>query len=144
MWPSETSDPATWRTRRPAPLRAPSWAAGQALLPADRARTRTPTRGRTKAGTKAGAGGARRGAALPLVILLLAVLAMFTMTAVSLFLGSLTIDSESVAGARADCLAELGRADAFAHVVRNPGGPWVGRSLTTVTDDAGVDAGQYY
>ncbi len=87
--------------------------------------------------------GGRRGAALPLVTLLLAVLTTFCLSAVSCLLGALTTGSDSEADARATYVAEVGRAAALAHLTQNPAGPWSNRSLTSVTDDTGAPAGEY-
>jgi hypothetical protein len=76
--------------------------------------------------------------------MLVSVLAVLSMTAVSFLLSSLDVGSASEAETRAAYVAELGRADAFAYVVRNSSGPWSGRAVTTVVDDAGAAAGEYY
>ena len=86
----------------------------------------------------------RRGTALPVVTMLVAVLAVLCLSSVSYLIGALATGRDSEAGIRAAYVAELGRADAFAYVVRNSDGPWAGRPLTTVLDDVGVAAGQYY
>ena len=86
----------------------------------------------------------RRGGALPVVTMLVSVLAVFSMSAVSFLLSSLNVGSASEAEARAAYVAELGRADAFAYVVRNSAGPWSGRAVTAVVDDLGAGAGEYY
>lgn len=86
----------------------------------------------------------RRGVALPVVTMLVGVLAVLCLSAVSYLLAALDAGRNSAVEAHATYVAELGRADAFAYVVRNSDGPWTGRSLTTVLDDAGVATGQYY
>jgi len=86
----------------------------------------------------------RRGVALPVVTMLVAVLAVLCLSGVSYLIGALDAGRNSEAEAHAAYVAQLGRADAFAYVVRNSDGPWTGRSLTTVLDDAGAAAGQYY
>ena len=92
----------------------------------------------------AAASGRRRGVALPVVTMLVSVLTVLSLSAVSFLLGSLDVGSDFQAEARAAYVAELGRADAFAYVVRNSSGPWSGRSMTAVVDDLGVGAGEYY
>jgi hypothetical protein len=86
----------------------------------------------------------RRGAALVVVMLLVAVLSAFTMTAVSYLLASTASGRDSLAEARAMYLAELGRADASAYIDQHPAGPWPHtRPVTAVPDDQGASAGQY-
>ena len=85
----------------------------------------------------------RQGSALPLVMLLLAVLTTFCLSAVSCLLGALDAASESEPAVRALCVAEVGRAAALAYLDQNPAGPWSGRALTLVEDNAGVPAGEY-
>lgn len=85
----------------------------------------------------------RRGVALPVVTMLVSVLTVLSLTAVSFLLSSLNVGSDSEAEARAAYVAEVGRADAFAYVVRNSAGPWTGRALTSVDDDLGAGAGEY-
>ena len=89
------------------------------------------------------AAGRRRGVALPVVAMLVSVLTVLSVAAVSFLLSSLTVGSDSQAAVRAAYVAELGRADAFAYVVRNSAGPWTGRAITAVADDLGANAGEY-
>jgi hypothetical protein len=91
----------------------------------------------------AAAAGRRRGIALPVVAMLVSVLTVLSLAAVSFLLSSLNVGTDSGAEARATYVAELGRADAFAYVVRNSAGPWTGRALTPVVDDLGAGAGEY-
>ena len=85
-----------------------------------------------------------RGSALAVVTLLVSVLSVFSLAAVSYLLSSLKSDTESAAADRTLYVAELGRADAFAYVVRHPDGPWPHtRTLTTLLDDRNGQAGEY-
>jgi hypothetical protein len=86
----------------------------------------------------------RRGIALLLVTVLIAVLAVFSLMAVSYGVASMTSDLDAAGETRAAYLAELGRADAFAYVQNHPAASWpVTRELTTVNDATGAPSGQY-
>ncbi len=89
-------------------------------------------------------GGSRRGTALVIIILLIAVLSAFTMAAVNYLIINVTAGRDSGAEARAMYLAELGRADAFAYVAQHLTGPWpYTRSLSAVSDGWNAPAGEY-
>jgi len=89
-------------------------------------------------------GDARRATALVVVTLLISVLSVFALSAVSYSLSVLDSDRDATARVRALYLAELGRADAFAYVVKHPAATWpYSRGLTTVEDDQGTPRGEY-